>query len=192
MDGSGEARLAVKDSFWTRWCGRLIGGIALLVALVAVYFALSAFIPRWWAQRIADMSGHGSFTKGIGSGLTLGLLCTGIPLLLAMWAFLMRGRRGGTFFAGVLTLLAVIIAVPNLMTLTIVLGTSSSAHAGERVLDVEAPGFRGATAIGAVVALLIVLLVTFFVVRNWRRRVKAEKQLTREAAAAAAQSPTTE
>ncbi|CPW73279.1 hypothetical protein [Mycobacteroides abscessus] len=183
MAGSGEARLAGKDSFWARWRGRVIGGIALLLALVAVYFALSAFIPRWWAQRIADMSGHGSFTKGIGSGLTLGLLCTGIPLLLAMCAFLMRGRRGGTFFAGVLTLLAVIIAVPNLMTLTIVLGTSNSAHAGERVLDVEAPGFRGATAIGAVVALLIFLLVTFFVVRNWRRRVKAEKQLAREAAA---------
>lgn len=191
MAGSGEARPAGKDSFWARWRGRVIGGIALLLALVAVYFALSAFIPRWWAQRIADMSGHGSFTKGIGSGLTLGLLCTGIPLLLAMWAFLMRGRRGGTFFAGVLTLLAVIIAVPNLMTLTIVLGTSNSAHAGERVLDVEAPGFRGATAIGAVVALLIVLLVTFFVVRNWRRRVKTEKQLTREAAAAA-ETPATE
>lgn len=169
----------------------MIGVIALLLALVAVYFALSAFIPRWWAQRIADMSGHGSFTKGIGSGLTLGVLCTGIPLLLAMWAFLMRGRRGGKFFAGVLTLLAVIVAVPNLMTLTIVLGTSNSAHAGERVLDVEAPGFRGATAIGAIIALLVVLVVAYFVVRNWRRRVKVEKQQSRDAAAAA-EAPTTE
>ncbi|TDZ91770.1 hypothetical protein CCUG60885_03873 [Mycobacteroides salmoniphilum] len=163
----------------------MIGVIALLLALVAVYFALSAFIPRWWAQRIADMSGHGSFTKGIGSGLALGVLCTGIPLLLALWAFLLRGRRGGKFFAGVLTLLAVIIAVPNLMTLTIVLGTSNSAHAGERVLDVEAPGFRGATAIGASIALLVVLAVSFFVLRNWRRRVKVEKQQVRDAAAAA-------
>ncbi|TDZ79272.1 hypothetical protein DE4585_03007 [Mycobacteroides salmoniphilum] len=169
----------------------MIGVIALLLALVAVYFALSAFIPRWWAQRIADMSGHGSFTKGIGSGLALGVLCTGIPLLLALWAFLLRGRRGGKFFAGVLTLLAVIIAVPNLMTLTIVLGTSNSAHAGERVLDVEAPGFRGATAIGAIIALLVVLAVSFFVVRNWRRRVKVEKQQVRDAAAAA-EGPTAE
>lgn len=175
-----------KESVWARWRGRVIAVIALLLTLVAVYFALSAFIPRWWAQRIADMSGHGSFTKGIGSGLALGLLCTGIPLLLALWAFLIRGRRGGTFFAGVLTLLAVIVAVPNLMTLTIVFGTSNSAHAGERVLDVEAPGFRGATAIGATVALVIFLLVTFFVMRNWRRRVKVEKQQVREAAAAAA------
>jgi hypothetical protein len=112
--------------------------------------------------------------------------------LLALWAFLIRGRRGGTFFAGVLTLLAVIVAVPNLMTLTIVFGTSNSAHAGERVLDVEAPGFRGATAIGATVALVIFLLVTFFVVRNWRRRVKVEKQQVREAAAAAAECPAAE
>lgn len=184
MAGSGEVRPVGKESLWARWRGRVIAAVALLLALVAVYFALSAFIPRWWAQRIADISGHGSFTKGIGSGLTLGVLCTGIPLLLAMWAFLMRGRRGGKFFAGVLTLLAVIIAVPNLMTLTIVLGTSNSAHAGERVLDVEAPGFRGATAIGAVIALLIFLLIAFFVVRNWRRRVKVQKQQVRDAAAA--------
>ncbi len=173
----------VKESLWARWRGRVLALIGLLLALVAVYFALSAFIPRWWAQRIADMSGHGSFSKGIGSGLTLGVLCTGIPLLLAMAAFLLWRRRGGKFFAGVLTLLAVIIAVPNLMTLTIVFGTSNSAHAGERVLDVEAPGFRGATAIGAVIALLIVLVVVFFVMRKWRRRVKAEKQQARETAA---------
>ncbi len=191
MAGSGEVRPAGKESLWARWRGRVIGVIALLLALVAVYFALSAFIPRWWAQRIADMSGHGSFTKGIGTGLTLGVLCTGIPLLLVLWAFLLRGRRGGKFFAGVLTLLAVIIAVPNLMTLTIVLGTSNSAHAGERVLDVEAPGFRGATAIGAIIALLVVLAVSFFVVRNWRRRVKVEKQQVRDAAAAA-EGPTAE
>ncbi|AKP57572.1 permease [Mycobacteroides abscessus] len=191
MAGSGKAGPVGKESVWARWRGRVIAVIALLLTLVAVYFALSAFIPRWWAQRIADMSGHGSFTKGIGSGLTLGLLCTGIPLLLALWAFLIRGRRGGTFFAGVLTLLAVIVAVPNLMTLTIVFGTSNSAHAGERVLDVEAPGFRGATAIGATVALVIFLLVTFFVVRKWRRRVKVEKQQVREAAAAA-ESPAAE
>lgn len=184
MARSGETKVAEKESIWARWRGRIFAAIAVLLALVAVYFVLSAFIPRWWAQRIADMSGHGSFTKGIGSGLALGLLCTGIPLLLAMWAFLIRGRRGGKFFAGVLTLLAVLIAIPNLMTLTIVLGTSNSAHAGERVLDVEAPGFRGATAIGAIVALLIFLLVAFFVVRAWRRRVKAEKQQLRAAAAA--------
>jgi len=190
MAGSGEAKVAGKESLWARWRGRVFAGAGLLLALVAVYFALSAFIPRWWAQRIADMSGHGSFTKGIGSGLTLGLLGTGIPLLLALWAFLLRGRRGGKFFAGVLTLLAVIVAVPNLMTLTIVLGTSNSAHAGERVLDVEAPGFRGATAIGATVALLIFLLITFFVVRKWRRRVKSEKQQVRDAAAAAVDTAT--
>ncbi len=190
MAGSGEAKVAGKDSLWIRWRGRVFAGVGLLLALVAVYFALSAFIPRWWAQRIADMSGHGSFTKGIGSGLTLGLLCTGIPLLLALWAFLLRGRRGGKFFAGVLTLLAVIVAIPNLMTLTIVLGTSNSAHAGERVLDVEAPGFRGATAIGATVALLIFLVITFFVVRKWRRRVKSEKQQVRDAAAAAVDTAT--
>ncbi|MUM17967.1 permease [Mycobacterium sp. CBMA271] len=190
MAGSSEGKSVRKESFWARWRAHLIAAVALLLALAVLYFALSAFIPRWWAQRIGDMSGHGSFAKGIGSGLMLGLICTGIPLLLVMSAFLLWRRRGGKFFAGVLAPLALIIAVPNLMTLTIVLGTSDSAHAGERVLDVEAPGFRGATAIGAIVALLIVLVVVYVVVRNRRRRAKAEKQRVREAAVA--QDPATE
>ncbi|MBA0049248.1 permease [Mycobacteroides sp. LB1] len=184
MAGVGEARPVGKESLWARWRGRLIAVVALLLALLAVYFALSAFIPRWWAQRIAGMSGHGSFTQGIWSGLVLGLVCTGVPLLLLLSAALLWQRRGGKFMAGVLALLSLILALPNLMTLTIVLGTSNSAHAGERVLDVEAPGFRGATVIGAIIALVIVLVVSFFTVRKRYRRVKTEKQQAREAAAA--------
>ena len=129
-----------------RWRAWLAGAIAVAAALVLAYFVLAAFIPRWWAQRIADMSGHGSFARGLGSGLALGTLCTGLPLLLLLAAALFWRRRGGVFLAGAATLLAVLLALPNLMTLSIVLGTTDAAHAAERVLDVTAPGFRGATA----------------------------------------------
>ena len=41
------------------------------------------------------------------------------------------------------------------MTLGIVLGVGSGAHAGDRILDVEAPAFRGATLAGAILAALL-------------------------------------
>ncbi|MGL6234873.1 MAG: permease [Segniliparus sp.] len=151
---------------WRKW---LVGGLALAALLALTYAILTAFIPRWWAQQIAVMSGHGSFTKGIGSGLTLGLLGTLLPLLLLLMAVLLWNWRAGKFIGGAVLVLAVIFAIPNLMTLSIVLGTSGAAHAGQRVLDVDAPGFRGASAIGAAIGAAIALLVGFVAVRKQYR-----------------------
>jgi uncharacterized protein (DUF2062 family) len=56
-----------------------------------------------------------------------------------------------------------------------VVGSGSAAHAGDRVLDVEAPAFRGGSLVGAVVAVLLVFLMVYLVVsrrradRNTRR-----------------------
>jgi hypothetical protein len=51
--------------------------------------------------------------------------------------------------------LALIVALPNLMTLAIVLGTGNAAHAGERIMDVDAPLFRGFSLVGALIALAV-------------------------------------
>ena len=39
---------------------------------------------------------------------------------------------------------------PNLLTLGIAIGSGHAAHAGERTLDVDAPGFRGASLAGVI------------------------------------------
>ncbi|WP_024803858.1 hypothetical protein [Nocardia sp. BMG51109] len=156
----------------TTWRNRFLAILAVAVVLVAAYFVLAAFIPRWWAQRVANMSGHGSFAKGIWSGLGLGLVCTLVPLLLLLFAVLVWRRRAGRFLAGAAAVLAVAVALPNLMTLTIVLGGSSAAHAGERILDVDAPGFRGATLIAAIVAAALFALLLFVV---GRRRLRTRR-----------------
>jgi glucan phosphoethanolaminetransferase (alkaline phosphatase superfamily) len=158
---------------WRAW---LFAGLALAVALLVAYFLLAMFVPRWWAQRIADMSGHGSFAKGISSGLLLGVVCTAVPLLLLLLTVLNWRRRAGRFLAGAAAVVAVIAAAPNLMTLTIVLGASNAAHAGERVLDVDAPGFRGATLIGAIIAGVIALIAAFVAVRHRRRRRRSGRE----------------
>ncbi|WP_433193330.1 permease [Nocardia sp. CA-107356] len=164
-----EVRPDGQKSTLATWRTRIIGALAVIAVLVGVYFILAAFIPRWWAQRIAELVG-GSFSKGIGWGLAYGLLCTAIPLFLLLLGAWIWKRRAGKFVAGAAALLAVIIALPNLMTLSIVLGGSSAAHAGQRILDVDAPAFRGASLAGAIVAVTVFLASACLIVwRRWRR-----------------------
>ncbi|WP_280236151.1 permease [Nocardia cyriacigeorgica] len=156
------------------WRTRIIAGAVLVVVLIVAYLILAAFIPRWWAQRVGEMVG-GSFSKGIGWGLVYGGLCAAVPLFLLLIAVLVWRRRGGKVIAGGAVVLAVLFAIPNLMTLTVVLGGNNAAHAGERIMDVDAPAFRGASVVGALIALLIFLAVVFVVVRRqWRRRAEAK------------------
>ncbi len=56
------------------------------------------------------------------------------------------------------------------MTLGIVLGTGNAAHAGERILDVEAPAFRGATLAGALIALGMIGFVAFLMMSRRESR----------------------
>ncbi|MFI6869688.1 permease [Nocardia sp. NPDC050406] len=165
-----------KGSF-AIWRNRILGLLALAVVLWLAYLVLAAFIPRWWAQRIAEMV-HSSFSKGIWYGLVLGVVSTALPLFLLLFSTMVWRKRGGRFIAGMLAVLAVVAAVPNLMTLTIVLGNSTAAHAGERILDVDAPGFRGACLAGAIVAAVIFAFAAFLVVRRGIRRHRVAKRRT--------------
>jgi len=141
--------------------------VALGVALVAL-LAASAFLPRWWSHRIGNQA-DGSFTNGIGLGLFYGFSFTLLALvLLVIGLRRIRGWKGRLILLGV----ALLIASPNLITLGIVLGPGGAAHAGERTLDVDAPGFRSSSLIGAIVAVLLVLAI-WFLLRS-RRHAKEE------------------
>ena len=148
--------------------------IAAIVAGLLVVLAASAFLPRWWSHRIADQA-NGSFTSGIGLGLFYGFAFT----LLAL-AVLIFGLRRVRSWKGRLIILvvALLVASPNLLTLSVVVGPGNAAHAGERTLDVDAPGFRASSMIGAVVAALLVI-ATSMLLRS-RRRHKAEARALRE------------
>jgi hypothetical protein len=145
----------------------LLGGV--IVAVVVAYFIASATIPRWWAQRIGDQV-DGSGTAGVGLGLFYGFVFTFLPLLVV--SFALRRRRGWRARAWLLGL-AVLLALPNLFTLGIVLGRGSAAHAGERILDVDAPYFRGATLVGAIIGALAVVGVRYLI--DSRRRHKRQE-----------------
>jgi hypothetical protein len=86
-----------------------------------------------------------------------------LPLLLL--AQVARRSLGWKVKIG-LVVAAVLLAIPNLMTLSVAVGTSRAAHAGDRVMDVQAPGFRYATlwgvGLGALLGLAVVAVVLVF------------------------------
>jgi MFS family permease len=141
--------------------------VALGVAFV-VLLAASAFLPRWWSHRIGNQA-DGSFTNGIGLGLFYGFAFTLLAVvLLVIGLRRIRGWKGRLILLGV----ALLVASPNLITLGIVLGPGGAAHAGERTLDVDAPGFRTSSLIGAIVAVLLV--VAIWLLLRSRRQAKEE------------------
>ena len=146
----------------------------VLIALAYIAYALSAaFFPRWWAQRVGDQVG-GQLSAGTLWGLFYGFTFTLVPLLLLAQ---MRRRFFSWTWRFIILAVAVVLATPNWLTLAVVLGTSKAAHAGERIFDVEAPGFRAATAIGAVAGAVVALILVGASMRlaGRRREVKELK-----------------
>jgi len=163
------------------------GPVAILVAIglaVLVLLAGAAFLPRWWSHRIARQA-DGSFTNGIGLGLFYGFTFTLLALVVLLvglrW---IKGWKGRLILLGV----AVLLALPNLFTLGIVLGPGGGAHAGERTLDVDAPGFRTSSLIGAIVAMLVILAIGLLL-RSRRSAKEESARLRQERDATSASAP---
>lgn len=155
------------------WTLRIVLVLSVLVVLGVAYLFGTTVVPRWWAHRVANRV-DGSLTAGTLYGLFIGFVFTFVPLLIARQAF---RRRLGTKLRVAVLLLALVAAAPNLITLSIVVGSSNAAHAGERTLDVDGPGFRAGTAWGATFAVVLAvgLLVWTWKVRRDRRELKKLK-----------------
>jgi hypothetical protein len=158
-----ESSAAPARSDWKRKLivtAVVVGGV-LVVALIA-----SATIPRWWAHQIGDQVDE-SIVRGTLVGLFYGFLFTILPLLVLGAVLRWRRSLRALVVAGALALL---LAIPNLLTLGIVLGTGNAAHAGERTLDVRAPAFRGASLAGALLAIGLLALIAYLTYSRDRAR----------------------
>ncbi|MFD6675788.1 hypothetical protein ACFWDA_15630 [Rhodococcus zopfii] len=165
------------------WVKKTVWVLLGLLALVVLYFVLAAFVPRWWAQRIAGLA-DGGMARGTLWGLVFGFLCTFVPLALLSWVWRVRDWRYHRGLQITLAIVALVVAVPNLMTLSIVLGGGNAAHAGQRILDVDGPGFRGASLVGAVLGALVFVTVVVVSTRHRKRgddlrRARGELELQR-------------
>jgi hypothetical protein len=161
----------------------LWAGSALVVILLGGLIA-SATVPRWWAQRVGDQV-DGSITQGTLLGLFYGFVFTFVPLVLVV--LILRWKRSWKWVVFALAV-AIVVALPNLMTLGIVLGRGNAAHAGDRILDVEAPAFRGGTLAGALLAVGLLAFVAYLLVSRGRAHSNARR--ARDELDAAATPPT--
>jgi len=162
-----EGRIRQQPDYQpNRWVKRIVLAIVLVGVVYVVYLMSAAFFPRWWAQRVADQV-DGGVTRGTTWGLFYGFVFTAVPLLI-----LVQVRRG--FFSwmwrGIVAVVAVVLAAPNWLTLSVVAGNSNAAHAGERIMDVDAPGFRAATLIGVIVGAVLVAVITAASIRLKSRK----------------------
>ncbi|AOW93401.1 hypothetical protein BFN03_14145 [Rhodococcus sp. WMMA185] len=154
--GDSESTPAVAKSRLPSWAKRAIVAAILLAVLVVAYLVLAAYLPRAWAQNVGGLA-DGSFAGGILWGLLFGFVCTLFPLLLFYWAFRLLRRHRFKPMQIVLVIVGFLVLIPNILTLSVVLGSNSAAHAGERIMDVDAPGFRGASLAGAIIAVVLFL-----------------------------------
>lgn len=152
------------------WLRHLVVLLVLTIALLLAWLLAVTLVPRWWGQTLGNRI-DGRITVGTGYGLTIGFLFTFLPLLVARQAF--RGLAWKT--RGLVLAAAGLLAIPNLLTLVIVLGKGDGAHAGDRILDVDGPGFRTASAFGALgAAAVFALAVSWGVMRRRDRRRVSE------------------
>ena len=117
-------------------------------------------------------------------GLFYGFVFTLLPL--AVLVLILRWRSSWRWVVFAVTL-AAILALPNLMTLGIVLGRGNAAHAGDRILDVEAPAFRGGTFAGTLLACVLVGFVLYLLIS--RDRARSDEERAREERSSVSDAP---
>jgi len=148
---------------------RLLFAVVVIAALVISYLVGAAVVPRWWAQRVGNVI-DGSLVAGNTMGFGFGFAFTLLPIFVLYlgWRFKKSWKRALGFIVG-----AFVVGAPNLMTLGIVVGSGNAAHAGERILDVEGPGFRGGSLVGAIAAVVIGIVLVWLVSSRRRNKNKA-------------------
>ncbi len=153
------------------WVKRIVLAILLLAGAYIGFRVSAAFFPRWWAHRVGDQVGD-SLTKGTLWGLFYGFVFTFVPVLLL---FQIRKRFFNWTWRIIVAAVALVLAAPNWLTLAVVAGDSKAAHAGERIFDVEAPGFRAGTLSGVIVGVVLALILTGTSMQMKRRKLQVKR-----------------
>jgi MFS family permease len=148
----------------------------LAVVLVVLAFLGAAFMPRWWSHLVGRQIG-GSMTVGVSLGLFYGFVFTLLPLLVARWGF--HRRRPWKVWVA-FAVATVLVAAPNLLTLGIVIGRGGAAHAAERTLDVDAPGFRNSSLAGAILAVLALAAAWYLLFSRQRAKERLARLRARK------------
>lgn len=167
------------------WLFRIIAAAVAAVVLVVGYLVASVTAPMPWAEAVVGQLG-GEPANSVPLGMLYGFTFTFFPLLLA-WQC--RRRRLGKGVRIALAAAAVLLTIPNLLTLGVMYGGSQSA------VEARALWLAGANWFGTWSQIFMLLgavcaIAGIVAVRTWLRRgrevreLKAAQKLVRADAAA--------
>lgn len=184
-DAEQNARPENYDEGWKRnerrdakrgvTAGKWINILVLILVLVAVgylaYGAAAAYFPRRWADEVGAVV-DGSRTRAITYGFGVGAVFTFVPLL--VFAQIRRKFFNWTWRL-IIALLAIVLALPNWLTMAVAIGTSTAAVDGRITMTTEAPGFRNGSAAGAIAGLILGIVVVATSMRLGHQRKKVRE-----------------
>jgi hypothetical protein len=148
------------------WFSRLILWSTAIVVGLALLAIAAAYLPGWWAHRVADVAA-GNRAAAVLGGLACGAVFSALPLLAGRSAV----RPGLRPVARLVRLLeGGLLTVPNLLTLGVATRSGQDGELARAVLDVRAPGFAVSTVIGAPAGIALVV-VTWVLLAGRRRRL---------------------
>lgn len=149
-----------------RWARRVVLALVLVALGYLAYLVAAEFFPRWWAEQIGGLVG-GTTATGVLWGLFIGTVFTAIPVLVLPLAL-----RGGWPARITVVALAVVLAAPNWLTLSVGVGGNASARDGRALLAQEGPGFLTGSWIGALVGLVLGIALICWRIAAARRRAR--------------------
>lgn len=173
-----------EESRWARAGRTTIIVVVVACAVVLLYLLAAALMPRWWAQTAGNLAQE-SIARGTAWGLFFGFVFTLVPVLIIgqVWRPVLRTWKARV----VVVLIALALALPNLLTLWVSVGTTEAVHAAQQVMNVRAPYFRGWTLVGAILGLALgafVIGTGIYLRRRKRSLDRREQELTARAAGA--------
>lgn len=153
------------------WVRRIVIALGIAVLVVIVYGILAAALPRWWAQRVADQV-DGSMSAGVFWGLFYGFVFSFVPLLV-LW----QVRRSFLSWPWriAVVVIAVLLATPNWLTLSISLGDNTASDAGWIALVSRAPGFQWSSLFGAIAGAVAALGLIGILMAARRRKEQVSR-----------------
>ncbi|GAA3321222.1 MULTISPECIES: hypothetical protein [Paeniglutamicibacter] len=155
-----------------RWGLRIGLGIAAVALLAIVYLIVRLFLPVWWATNIGNQT-QGSLSSGIILGLVYGFVFTFVPLLIIWQA---RYKKVSWPWKSVIVIVAILLAIPNLLTLSIYANSSSAAAKARSMIDISATYFPSWSIGGAAAALVLFVGIAAFW-HLWHSRGKKLKAM---------------
>lgn len=160
------------------WLFRTILGVGAAAVLVIVYFVASVTVPLMWANSIRDQIG-GQLGNSIPLGMFYGFVFSFFPVIIAWQA---HRRRLNKWVRVSLLALAVLLTIPNLLTLGVLFGNTRTA-ADARSIWANSANWFGTWSqvfmvLGVVCAVALVVLGRMWLRRGQRiREIKAAEKL---------------